>query len=188
MAAPVIVVGVSRSGTTLLRVLLGAGPDLAAPPETPWITGAYGPNSLRQLVEALTTHETGPVANLSGITEAHLVSGARAFADTILSAYAAARGKPRVLLKTPKDIPHLAFLARVFPDAHFVHIVRDGRDVALSTVARRDVRDLGPHGALTFDNALRRWIEWEDLVRGLVADGTLRLACRVRYEDRKSVV
>ena len=42
--APVIILGVPRSGTTLLRVILGSHSTIFATAETPWITGSYGDN------------------------------------------------------------------------------------------------------------------------------------------------
>lgn len=183
MRAPVVLLGVSRSGTTLLRVLLGKSPDLAAPPETPWITGAYGKASLRGLCAALVDEPTGPVANLDGVGEGDVLAATRAFVDTLLAPWAARRGKERLVLKTPKDLPHAAFLARVFPDARFVHVRRDGWDVAASTVRRKGMVSLGELGDVTLENALRRWVDWEDLLAGMVREGAVRLSATVRYED-----
>ena len=50
----------------------------------------------------------------------------------VFEAYAAERGKPRWGDKTPLYMQHLPLLERLFPDALFVHLVRDGRDAALS--------------------------------------------------------
>ena len=50
----------------------------------------------------------------------------------IYSAYAASRGKTIYGDKTPKYVLSLELLAKTFPDSRFIHLVRDGRDVALS--------------------------------------------------------
>jgi hypothetical protein len=50
----------------------------------------------------------------------------------IFAAYAAERGKPRWGDKTPLYMQHLELLDRLFPDARYVHLIRDGRDAALS--------------------------------------------------------
>jgi hypothetical protein len=47
-------------------------------------------------------------------------------------AYAHARGRARWGDKTPRYVEHISLLARLWPDARFVHLIRDGRDVALS--------------------------------------------------------
>ena len=49
--------------------------------------------------------------------------------------YAGHRGKPRWGDKTPMYMQHLPLLERLFPDARYVHLVRDGRDAALSFLA-----------------------------------------------------
>ncbi len=50
----------------------------------------------------------------------------------IFEAYAEAAGKPRWGDKTPMYMRHLELLDRLFAGAQYVHLVRDGRDAALS--------------------------------------------------------
>jgi hypothetical protein len=50
----------------------------------------------------------------------------------IYESYAAKEGKPRWGDKTPMYMRHLPLLERLFPDAQYVHLVRDGRDAAVS--------------------------------------------------------
>ena len=57
-----------------------------------------------------------------------LSSGLRAF----YRGYAAARGKTRYGDKTPMHATDIDVLSRVLPEARFIHIIRDGRDVAAS--------------------------------------------------------
>jgi hypothetical protein len=51
---------------------------------------------------------------------------------TVYAVYATERGKPRWGDKTPMYMQNLRLLERLFPDALFVHLIRDGRDAALS--------------------------------------------------------
>ena len=53
----------------------------------------------------------------------------------VFEAYAAERGKRRWGDKTPLYMQHLPLLERLFPSARFVHLIRDGRDAALSYLA-----------------------------------------------------
>ena len=53
----------------------------------------------------------------------------------IFAAYASERGKPRWGDKTPLYMQHLPLLERLFPTACFIHLIRDGRDAALSFLA-----------------------------------------------------
>jgi hypothetical protein len=50
----------------------------------------------------------------------------------VFAAYAAVRGKSRWGDKTPLYMQYLPLLERTFPEARFVHLVRDGRDAAVS--------------------------------------------------------
>jgi hypothetical protein len=54
---------------------------------------------------------------------------------TVYAVYAAERGKQRWGDKTPMYMQNLRLLERLFPDALFVHLIRDGRDAALSFLA-----------------------------------------------------
>jgi hypothetical protein len=51
---------------------------------------------------------------------------------TVYAVYAEERGKVRWGDKTPMYMQNLRLLERLFPDALFVHLIRDGRDAALS--------------------------------------------------------
>src|SRR5207237_1740039 len=60
---------------------------------------------------------------------------ARTLADAVracFAVYAESRGKPRWGDKTPGYVEHLELLAELFPDARFIHIIRDGREVSTS--------------------------------------------------------
>jgi Sulfotransferase family len=54
---------------------------------------------------------------------------------TVYAVYAEERGKPRWGDKTPMYMQNLRLLERLFPDALFVHLIRDGRDAATSFLA-----------------------------------------------------
>jgi hypothetical protein len=56
----------------------------------------------------------------------------RSFIRSLYSYYAERLGKPRYGDKTPIFVVAIDILAEAFPDAVFVHVVRDGRNVALS--------------------------------------------------------
>jgi hypothetical protein len=182
---PIIIVGVPRSGTTLLRVLLGAHSLVLGLPETPWLLGAYGDGaSLRAFLTVLADAPTGYVANVKGAQAADVFEAGRAFVEALVRPALARRGKERVVLKTPDDIRFLEFLAALFPDACYVHICRDGRDVALSYVAKKG-RWFPRHdgrGGVDFFTMLRRWHAWESKARRILAGGGVSSLC-LRYED-----
>lgn len=55
--------------------------------------------------------------------------------EAVFDAYAARRGKSRWGDKTPLYMQYLGLLERLFPQALYVHLIRDGRDAALSYLA-----------------------------------------------------
>jgi hypothetical protein len=166
MSTPIFIVGVPRSGTTLLRFMLDSHPNLAAGPECPWIGGNYGNIvSFRDLHKALICDERGPVLNFSGLSESVISSALGKAISDILGTYAAARGKKRWIEKTPNHITEIPFLIKLFPKSKYIHIVRDGRDVACSSFAERKTwgsylinRD--DHIPNTRINAMKRWLDW----------------------------
>lgn len=140
--APLIVLGVRRSGTTLLRVMLDRNAELAIPDESYFVPllarrhrGTVDPaafvDDLRRL-PALAEWKLTPDAVAARLGAG--MSAAEAIA-AVFEAYAAACSKPRWGDKTPLYMQHLPLLERLFPLALFVHLVRDGRDAALSYLA-----------------------------------------------------
>jgi hypothetical protein len=143
-AAPVVVLGVSRSGTTLLKEMLDRHSALAIPTESyfvPQLWARHGPRPQREAFLA-------DVARLARIAEwgvtprmvAERLPAKPTFAAAVAAiyrAYADARGKPRFGDKTPAYMQRLDLLEVAFPGALYVHLVRDGRDAALSLLAMR---------------------------------------------------
>ncbi len=138
-----VVVGVGRSGTTLLRLMLDAHPELSIPAETGFLLPVF--DALRagaevdaaRFADLVTSFPTWPdlatdpadfTAAVHRLDPFSITAGTREF----YRRYAAARGKSRWGDKTPVYGQHLYELLRVLPEAHVVHLVRDGRDVALS--------------------------------------------------------
>lgn len=168
MAVPVFIVGVPRSGTTLLRVILDSHPNLAVGPECPWISGNYGNIiSFRHLLDSLTNHKLGPLKNFSGISEERIVEILRVAIDAILTSYAKEHNKRRWIEKTPDNITCIPFINKIFPDAKYIHIIRDGRDVASSSSSPLAKKNWGKYinyGDQKLENntlnCLRRWDIW----------------------------
>ena len=139
MTPPLIVLGVSRSGTTLLRVILDRSPGLAIPDESffvPPLARRHGRAVRRE--RFLDDLSRLPALRAWGLDVADVSPRVRDGMPTgeavaaVFEAYAAKEGKPRWGDKTPMYMRHLDLLERLFPTAQYVHLIRDGRDAAVS--------------------------------------------------------
>jgi hypothetical protein len=133
LPAPFIV-GVGRSGTTLLRLMLDAHRDLAIPGETLFLQDVVKAPRERFL-EIATGSDTWPNMALDAQELRAALEGAASLGDAIRAfyrLYARKRGKTRWGDKTPYYRVFMRDIARLLPEAHFIHVIRDGRDSALS--------------------------------------------------------
>ncbi len=167
---PFFVVGAQRSGSTLLRLMLDHHPAISCPHEIDYVVARVGPRGelpeLRAYARFLETQGSFRRSGLRvepGLDYLEL-------ADSFLRQHS--RGKP-VLGMTVHL--HLDRLLHIWPEARFIHLLRDPRDVARSVVAR------GWCGNAWV--GVERWIEaeeqWERLRDALAPERWTE----IRYED-----
>jgi Sulfotransferase family len=142
---PLFVLGVRRSGTTLLRLILDRSEGIAIPDESHFVPQLAHrhrtPVDLVEFLDDLRRLRTLPRWELAPEDVApHLRSGMTTgeAIGAVFAAYAAKHGKPRWGDKTPAYMRYLSLLERLFPDAVYVHLIRDGRDCALSFLGMPD--------------------------------------------------
>jgi Sulfotransferase family len=140
----VVILGVSRSGTTLLKAMLDRHPALAIPTESYFLPQLWDRHGARPDADAFVAdvgrlsrvREWGVEPNMVRDRLPEEPTFAEAI-EAIYRSYADLRGKPRFGDKTPAYMQRLDVVDRAFPNAQYVHLIRDGRDAALSFVAMR---------------------------------------------------
>jgi hypothetical protein len=191
------VCGVTRSGTTLIRLMLDAHPELAIPGETHWVPklikaverSKQGPDDLADLV--IDHKRWGDFhldadelrARIRALDKPTAADAIRAF----YLLYAEREGKSRYGDKTPGYVQEMHRIQRVLPEARFIHIIRDGRDVSLSHLRMNWGPETYAESAKLWRNRIRKArkqapridhymeIHFEDLVDD--TEGVLRRVC-----------
>lgn len=141
-----VVVGCPRSGTSLLAVMLDAHSQLAIPPETSFLPNVMGldgdAEALRRRFFEIVTADRMTVSNwsdfgldkalfwrrLQAISAFTIAAGTRAF----YALYGESQRKPRAGDKTPGYVFTMQHIQALLPEAHFIHVIRDPRDTAMS--------------------------------------------------------
>ena len=194
------VVGCPRSGTTLLRRMLFAHSALVITPETHWIprcylqrTGLDDDDRINtRLRDYLYSYEKFSNFRIPRhVTDALFERRPRLtydkFVSELFDLYGATKNKTLVGDKTPGYARHMPLLARLWPQARFLHIVRDGRDVALSVLNwKRSSRNVGRFSTWQDDKISTIALWWESFVTAAQRDGTnlgSKRFLEIRYED-----
>lgn len=163
--------------------MLDSHPLLAIPPETQFIPALAqvwrnSPRPRSAVVERLLRNQRWGDFDIDGESFAARVEepGLTTLTDVLrlfYSTYAALHGKARWGDKTPNYAMCMPLIAELLPEAHFVHLIRDGRDVALS------VRSLW-FGPDTIEQAA---VYWKERVETARLSGAKLPYIEVRYES-----
>lgn len=140
----VFILGVGRSGTTLLRTILNGHSKLYVTPEAHFVLPLLKYKKHYDVATGFDkTRFSQDLMQAGSFTHWHMgskdinkaVSGAANTTDAIARLYcyyAALQGKQIAIDKTPSLTQHIGFILKNYPNARFVHLIRDGRDVAVS--------------------------------------------------------
>jgi tetratricopeptide (TPR) repeat protein len=158
--APVFIVGLPRSGTTLTEQILASHPQ---------VHGAGELNFARDGLEALPRiqgRNVTPVEALAGLSVADIRLLGRRHLDLLHEL--APEGR-RVVDKMPDNYLFLGWLAALFPRAKFIHCRRDLRDVAVSCWMTnfRNIRWAADseHIAARFHDYVRLMAHWHSVLQ-----------------------
>lgn len=191
---PLFIISAGRSGTTLLRSMLVAGGQIAIPPETQVLH--------KQILKFATLQYLGwedLAAFMTAFYECHPTF--KYWETNLAPAYAKVRSLPEeqrslarindIVLMTyaeqhfpaastwgdqsPLYTFYIPWVRRIFPQARFVHMLRDGRDVISSMIMRR-----GPD---YLAHATYRWQTSIERVEALKRQSTPDQFLEIRYEN-----
>jgi hypothetical protein len=133
------IVGAPRSGTTLVRAILSAHPQIVVPPETKfflWFEPPTGTNDWSAYLQRLFASAAWTSQSLDAEAFRERVEAtdrsARSVFLTMLAMHAERAGRSRVGEKTPLHVHHVERLHALFPAARFICVYRDPRDVVAS--------------------------------------------------------
>jgi uncharacterized membrane protein YkvA (DUF1232 family) len=176
--APIVIGGCGSSGTTLVRHILNRHPAIFCGPEsTLFLSRITSPDDL---------------ADRFGFERPEVSGWRRAarsrveFIERFQRACLARSGKQLWADKTPENLRCFPQIRRRFPQAKFVHVIRDGRDVACSLRQARWMSLEKITGGAdraspeAFEACVRYWAERVRFGRGLAGDPRYH---EVRYED-----
>lgn len=170
LRAPLFLVGSERSGTTLLRLMLDHHPQIAFEKEFDFaverVSDTGRPPSLAHYLDWLGTVRGVDYAIDPALGYRELVN------DFLRQKQAASGGKPHVGATIHRNFDRLRYL---WPDARYIHLVRDPRDVARSVVQK------GWAGNIY--QAAEFWTKAERCWDSLAAHLSEGQAIEVHYED-----
>jgi Sulfotransferase family len=185
--SPVFVLCAARSGSTLLRFLLDAHPDLACPPETKLPAMCAQLAGVWSLLEG--TPWDGDATDPQAIPEP-AVAGMRRALDDMVGEYLRRRGKLRFCDKSLGAASQAALLLRIFPDARFICLYRHPMDMIASGIEACPwgLNGFGfdAYAAMSPGNSVQALAQfWIDNMSAILAvEERLPQRCyRVRYED-----
>jgi hypothetical protein len=120
--------GARRSGTWWLQRIITAHPRVAPVPSESF----FFSNAIAPLFERFQHADRDAMSTGRIYAERELLLDAtRDFCDRIFGQFATG-GADRVAERTPWHVQHLDLMNDLYPDAHYIHIYRDGRDAARS--------------------------------------------------------
>ena len=193
--APVFVVGCPRSGTTLLYdMLLSAGGFAIYPAESNvfnLLQPRFGDLSLlRNRQQLLNVWLRSKLFRASGLDAVEVRRGvldqcrnAGDFLEIIMGQIARAQGVHRWADNSPEELLYLRAIKEHLPNALIIHVIRDGRDVALSLWKKKHF--LRPFPWRKRETIVGAGLYWKWMVQQGRKQGRLFAAdyIEVRFED-----
>ena len=196
-SSPIFIVGMPRSGTTLMNTLISAHPNIAIPlSETKFLTdlaktnpqlAEKAPKDFSSFWDNYTQSERFARLDLEAAVVRDRITAAASYDyksifASILQVYAIKMDKPRCGEKTPDHYQYVNVLLDWYPDARIIWMVRDPRAVIASLLnvpwSKRSVEDYARKWCNSVDDFERHWatdervklVKYEALVVNLTVE------------------
>ncbi|MGA1608056.1 MAG: tetratricopeptide repeat-containing sulfotransferase family protein [Planctomycetota bacterium] len=125
---PIFVVGMPRSGTSLVEQILASHSEVSGAGETRWFP---------EVLEAL------PGGHPDGFVDPNPEDITKLGRDYVMRLRGSAPDAPRIVDKLPMNFVRLGAIRAALPDAVVIHCTRDPRDTGLSIYRQNFEQDLG---------------------------------------------
>jgi len=199
-SSPIFIVGAPRSGTTLFQYMLRSHPNISLPTGEshffiPLLRNAdsFGNldevKNIKKVLQAMYTQSAdfldtdihGINFDIDRLSNEFKQEGRNSIASIISGLFeknAQGEGKQRWGDKTPYYVLHMKTILTMFPNAQFIHLIRDGRDCALSMFDRE--HDFGVYNTFF---AAKYWEIYIELGRQMGRELGNETYHEIRYED-----
>ncbi len=187
---PIFIVSSPRSGSTLLRLILDAHPNIAIPPPGylfnmiyPYLY-SYGDLNKKEnfaeliedILEAPTIKKWKCNLNIASIISNVGECSFKGVYEYLHVIYMNQQGKIRWGNKSPRNVHFISDIKELFPKAQIIHLLRDGRDVAIDIADA----DFWPHSLW---GGAQRWQECVRAARIFSRELDSDSYMEVRYES-----
>lgn len=167
---PIFISGCNRGGTTILSQLLATHPEVRNIGRGEFNEGQY---IWRKRYPDWSRHRWA-LPPWRWFLRRDARSATPAVLRGFREAFASAMPSPgRMLEKTPANALRIPLIDRIFPNCHFVHVLRDGRHTTASLIARRVWPVLAPH----------QWVQAHTIALADLTELSADRFTLVRYEE-----
>jgi len=199
---PFFILGNPRSGTTLFRLMLNSHPSIVVPPESgfmQWWYNKYGNTTkldfdnivfieklVKDILSSKKIEEWSLTTNdLIDIIPDNRPKNYAEFCVLVYKLYGISKGKKDFIIgdKNNYYINHLDVLNKIYPQAKYIHLVRDGRDVASSYLNLNKIDSKSvykPNLPVDIEDIANEWKNNVDAIDSFIKQ---KSSLKVKYES-----